>query len=129
MIRAIKSITLSATSAALALSGVVEAAERDTTLRALPMHAISFDIGSKHALSYFLANNGSCELTVWLTDTSPDDEGAPGAPTRMLISVTPGKTMQVGSPEGMAAEFVCAANAESISVSRLTEVAYSKPRP
>ncbi len=129
MMRAIRSVTLSATAAAFALSGVVDAAERVTTLRALPMHAISFDIGSKHALSYFLVNNGSCELTVWLTDTSSDDEGAPGAPTRMLISVTPGKTMQVGTPEGMAAEFACAANAESISVRILTEVAYSKPRP
>jgi len=129
MMRAIKGIALSATSVAFSLTGVVDAAERDTTLRALPMHAISFDIGSKHALSYFLINSGSCELTVWLTDIADRDEAAPGAATRMVIPVSPGKTMQVGSPEGMAAEFACAKNAESISVRTLTEVAYSKPRP
>jgi len=47
----------------------------------------------------------------------------------MVLSVAPGRTMQVGSAEGMAAEFACAANAESMSVLTLTEVAYSKPRP
>ncbi len=129
MMRALKSIAFSATSVAFALSGVVDAAERDTTLRALPMHAISFDIGSKHALSYFLVNSGNCELTVWLTDISDRDEAASSAATRMVIPVSPGKTMQVGSPEGTAAEFACAKNAESISVRTLSEVAYSKPRP
>jgi hypothetical protein len=127
--RVLKSTTLSAILAAFALSGAVDAAERDTALRALPMHAISFDIGSKHAISYFLVNSGSCELTVWLTDISHRDEAASSAATRMVISVSPGKTMHVGSPEGMAAEFACAKNAESISVRTLTEVAYSKPRP
>ena len=125
----IKSITASVALVSLALSGSVEAAERDTTLRALPMHGVSFDIGSKHAISYFLINDGNCDLTVWLTDISHDDEAAPSTATRMVISVAPGRTMQVGSAEGTAAEFACAANAESMSVRTLTEVAYSKPRP
>ena len=110
MMRAIRNITLSVALGGLALSGDVEAAERDTALRALPMHAVSFDIGSKHAISYFLINDGNRELTVWLTDVSRDDETAGGAPARMVISVAPGKAMQVGSAEGMAAEFACAAN-------------------
>lgn len=125
----IKSITALVALVTLALSGSLEAAELDTTLRALPMHGVSFDIGSKHAISYFLVNGGNCDLTVWLADISHDDEGAPGTATRMVSSVAPGKTMQVGSAEGMAAEFACAANAESMSVRTLTEVAYSKPRP
>ena len=93
------------------------------------MHAVTFDIGSKHAISYFLVNDGNCDLTVWLTDISHDDVAAPSTVTRMVLVVGPGKTMQVGSAEGMAAEFACAANAESMSVLTLTEVAYSKPRP
>jgi len=125
----IKSITALVALVSLALSGSVEAAELDTTLRALPMHGVSFDIGSKHAISYFLIKDGNCDLTVWLTDISHDDESTPGTATRMVLSVAPGRTMQVGSAEGMAAEFACAANAESMSVLTLTEVAYSKPRP
>ena len=72
----IKNITALVALASLALSGSLEAAELDTTLRALPMHAVTFDIGSKHAISYFLVNDGNCDLTVWLTDISHDDEAA-----------------------------------------------------
>ena len=125
----IKNMTALVALASLALSGSLEAAELDTTLRALPMHAVTFDIGSKHAISYFLVNDSNCDLTVWLTDISHDDEAAPSTATRMVLAVAPGKTMRVGSAEGMAAEFACAANAESMSVLTLTEVAYSKPRP
>jgi hypothetical protein len=125
----IKSRTASVVLISLALSGAVGAAERDATLRALPTHAVTFDIGSKHAISYFLANGSNCDLTVWLTDIFHDDEAAPGTATRMVLSVAPGRTMQVGSAEGMAAEFACATNAEFMSVRTLTEVAYSKQRP
>ena len=92
------------------------------------MHGISFDIGSKHAISYFLIEDGDCDLTVWLTDISHDDEAAPSAATHMVISVAPGGTMQVGSAEGTVAEFTCAANAESMSIRTLTEVACVKQR-
>ena len=104
--------TIKSVTALVALSGSLEAAELDTTLRALPMHGISFDFGSKHAISFFLINGGNCDLTVWLTDISHDDEAAPGTATRMVTSVAPGKTVQVGSAEGMAAEFACATDAE-----------------
>ena len=52
-----KNITALVVLVSLALSGSLEAAELDTTLRALPMHAATFDIGSKHAISYFLVND------------------------------------------------------------------------
>ncbi len=124
----IKSITASAALISLALGGAVNAAERDKTLKALPLHAVSFDIGSKHALSYFLVRDGNCDLTVWLTDSVRDDEVVSAPPARMVVSVPSNKTMQVGSAEGAAAEFACSANAEFMSVRILTEVAYSKPR-
>lgn len=64
MMAAVKTILWSVALGGLALTGVAQAAERDTTLRALPMHGVSFDIGSKHAISYFLVNDGNCDLTV-----------------------------------------------------------------
>ena len=73
-----QSTTALAALASVALSGSVEAAELDTTLKALPMHGISFDIGSKHAISYFLIKDGDCDLTVWLTDISNDARGRSG---------------------------------------------------
>jgi hypothetical protein len=32
------------------------------------MHGASFEIGSKQAIGYFLVHEGTCDLTVWLTD-------------------------------------------------------------
>ena len=126
----IKSITASIALTSLALGGAVNAAERDTRLRALPMGAISFDIGSEHAIGYFLVRDGNCDLSVWLADRSAGDEIAIGTPTRMTTPVSFGRTMFVGSAEGMAAEFACAANADFMTVRILTEVAYSKePNP
>ncbi len=125
----IKSIAASAALISLALGGAVKAAEQDMTVRARPMSAISFDIGSKHATGYFLVRDGSCDLSVWLADKSSGDEIAIGTPARMTIPVSPGSTMFVSSAEGTAAEFACAPNADFMSVRILTEVAYSKPRP
>ena len=130
MIAAIKSITSSVALAGFALLGVsTNAAERDTTLRAMPMHGVSFDIGSKHAISYFLVKHGNCDLTVWLVDIAREEEVASDTPTRMVIEVAPGKSTQVGSAEGRVAEFACSANAGSMSIRTLTETAYTKPRP
>ncbi len=124
----IKIITASAALISLVLGGAVKPAERDTTLRARPMSAISFDIGSKHAIGYFLVRDGNCDLSVWLAERSSGDEIAIGTPARMMIPVSPGRTMFVSSAEGKAAEFACSANADFMSVRILTEVAYSKPR-
>lgn len=130
MMAAIKSITSSVAWAGFAfLSVSASAAGRDTTLRAMPMHGVSFDIGSKHAVSYFLVKDGNCDLTVWLVDRAREEEVASDTPTRMVIEVAPGKSTQVGSEEGRVAEFACSANAGSMSIRTLTETAYSKPRP
>jgi hypothetical protein len=127
MMAAVKSITSSVALGGVALLSVsANATERDTTLKALPMHGVSFDIGSKHAISYFLVKDGNCDLTVWLVEISREDEVVPSTPARMAIAVAPGKTMQVGSAEGTVAEFACAANADSMSVRTFTEVAYAK---
>ena len=74
MMAAVKSITSSVALGGVALLSVsANATERDTTLKALPMHGVSFDIGSKHAISYFLVKDGNCDLTVWLVEISRED--------------------------------------------------------
>ena len=67
MTPAIKSLTAVAL-AALPLPGLNADAEQGAPLSALPMHGVSFDIGSKHAVGYFLVREGNCSLTVLLTD-------------------------------------------------------------
>jgi hypothetical protein len=60
MMAAIKSIISSGAVGGLAVFSVgANAGEPYTTLRALPLRAVSFDLGSKHAISYFLVNDGN----------------------------------------------------------------------
>ena len=109
------------------LSGAVEAGE--PTLRALPLHAISFDLGSKHAVSYFVVKDGNCELTVLLADLAGDDDIHQSPPARMTVPIAAKRTAIVSSPGGTAAEFACAANAEAMTVRLFKEVAFEKGRP
>jgi hypothetical protein len=94
------------------------------------MHGVSFDIGSKHAVAYFVLRDANCDLTVFLTDRfSEDDEVTPSVPARFMISIAPGKAAKVGSAEGTEAEFACARRADFMTVRTFTEVAYNKARP
>jgi hypothetical protein len=102
---AIKSITSAIALASLPLLSSSVAAEPGAPLRALPMHDVSFDIGSKYAVGYFLMRDGNCDLTVLLTDRfSEDDKVAPGVPARFMISIAPSKTAKVGLADGTGAE-------------------------
>ena len=104
-------------------------AGQEKPLTALPMQGVSFDIGSKHVVSYFLSRDGQCDLAVMLSDVLvEEDEVAPGTPARFRIAIPPGKTVRVGSSEGAVAEFVCGARAEVMAIRTLIEVASNKRR-
>ena len=78
------------TSAAVAvLAGLVlasapsKAASADYTLTMKPLHGISFDVGTKRAVSYFLSVAGQCRLVLTLADP-PDREQSAGFTTTGL---------------------------------------------
>ena len=58
---------------AMANLGAVQAGDSSPGSKPMkPLYAVSFDVGRKHVLSYFLSKNGLCDLTLMVTDL-PDE--------------------------------------------------------
>jgi hypothetical protein len=65
-----------------------------------PGKGVSFNVGSKRAVGYFLNDNGTCKVTVVLAEATGD--GATPAPpaTRVNVSVAPGKSARIDARGG-----------------------------
>lgn len=118
---------------AMAGLGAVQGGESAPSWKVMnPLHAISFDVGSKHVLSYFLSKNGLCELTMMVTDrpleASEDDELTPLSTARIKAEIDGGKTVRIDTAEGKALAYACAKNAQVKSVLQLNQVAITSPR-
>ncbi len=100
-----------------------------------PLHAISFDVGRKHVLSYFLKKNARCELTVMVTDRpdeTSDGDFIPSLSTAQFkAQITGGEAalFGFGATEGRALEYACATGAQAMSVRQVYAVAASSPPP
>ncbi len=65
---------------ALADLGAVQAGDYSPVWQTMrPLYAVSFDVGRKHVLSYFLSKRGLCDL----------DRPPPNGPGRMLVQGWP----------------------------------------
>jgi len=117
---------------AMAHFGAVQARDGTTTWRTMkPLHAISFNVGRKHVLSYFLSKNGLCELTMMVTDrpdeASDGDEIPTLATARFKATIDGGKTARLDTAEGKSLEYACATNARAMRVRELDRVAVASP--
>jgi hypothetical protein len=91
------------------------------------LQAISFDVGRKHVLSYFLSKNGLCDLTVLVTDR-PDEafsgDEIPALNTaRFKATIGGGKSAHVDTVEGNSLEYACGTDAQAMSVRQVNQVA------
>jgi hypothetical protein len=117
-----------ALASALALSGAASAmADEAKGLKMTPRHGVSFDVGSKRAVSYYLAKGGICNLTVLMADSRELDT-VKGAATRVTIPVIPAMTARIDTAEGKTLEFKCAPSATAMTVKLLEQVAVVMPK-
>ena len=95
------------------------------------LQAISFDIERKHVLSYFLSKKGLCDLSIFVTDrpdATPEGDEIPTLTTvRFKATIDGGKRVHVGTTEGKSLEYVCATDAQAMSVRVVNQVAASSP--
>ncbi len=119
---------VSALASALAMSGAALAIAGEATgLKMTPRHGISFDVGSKRAVSYYLGQGGICNLTVLMADTNQLDQ-VKGAATRVTIPVIPAKSARIDTAEGKTLEFKCAPSATAMTVEVFEQVAIVGPK-
>ncbi len=108
-----KIITLSALSAAFALSIGAAGAADTTSLTMKPLHGISFDAGTERAVGYFTSTGKHCKLVLTLAEEPLSNDSF--SSTRFEAAVAAGKATHFNSAHGSSVEFACAADAQSMT--------------
>jgi hypothetical protein len=116
----IKNIMVATALSALSV-GYLGAAHAAETVK--PLQGVSFDIGTKHAVSYFLSESGQCRLTVLIADAMKGDEVPTDAPIRFDVAVDGGKDARVDTAEGKSLQFACAPDSQAMIVDEIEQVA------
>jgi hypothetical protein len=108
---------------ATASLGMARAADPALPLTMRPLQGVSFDIGTKRAVSYFFSDGNSCKLTLMLAEVVHGDEVS-GLTTRVTVAVEAGKAAQLDTAEGRTLEFKCQGGAHVMSVDASNQVTY-----
>jgi hypothetical protein len=66
----------------LSTNAVTSARAEDATWTLKPLNGLSFDVGAKRALSYFLSETGQCKLTLIVANQMLGDEVPTDTPVR-----------------------------------------------
>lgn len=88
-----------------------------------PLGAVSFDIGSKHAVSYFSSESGQCKLTLVIADAMKGDAVPTDAPVRFDVAVEGGKDARLDTANGKSLQFACASDSQAMIVDEVEQVA------
>ncbi len=96
--------------------GITRAKDLTSPLTMKPLQGVSFDIGTKRAVSYFLSDNNACKLTLTLAEVVHDDEVNGLTATRMTVAVEADKAANLDTTEGKSLEFKCQPGAKVMSI-------------
>ncbi|MGQ0455558.1 MAG: hypothetical protein ACT4OU_00705 [Hyphomicrobium sp.] len=106
------------------LSAAAAQAEASAPHILKPLHGVSFEIGTKRAVSYFVRDNGACKLVVTLADSMSEHGDATFSATRFEAAVSAGKSTRYRSSEGKTLEFGCHDKAQAMSVKPIEQVGF-----
>jgi hypothetical protein len=109
---------------AVAGPNMARAADPASPLTMKPLQGVSFDIGAKRAVSYFLSDDDACKLTLTLAEVDHGDEVNGLTATRMTVAVEVGKTAHLDAAAGKSLDFKCQAGAQAMSIEVLNRAAY-----
>ena len=104
--------------------GITRAKDLTSPLTMKPLQGVSFDIGTKRAVSYFLSDNNACKLTLTLAEVVHDDEVNGLTATRVTVAIEAGKAAHLDTVEGKTLEFKCQGGAHVMSVEASNQATY-----
>jgi hypothetical protein len=126
--------SMKATIAATVLAGFAvtgatlsKAEDQAPVLAMKPLHAVSFDVGRKHAVSYFLTEKGQCKLTLVVADAMQGDAIPTDTPVRFDVAINEDKYARFDTAEGKSLQFACAHGSEVMTVGEVSQVAAATP--
>jgi hypothetical protein len=89
-----------------------------------PLKGITFAVGSKRAVGYYMSADHACRLTLMLSDAYNGDEKAVSEPVRVNLTVDEGATGSVDALDGSMV-FRCAPGATAMTMQLTQRVAYN----
>lgn len=107
-----------------AAPGMTRAADPLSSAAMKPMQGVSFDLGTKRAMSYFLSDADACQLTVTLAETGGDDVVNGATAIRMTVEVESGKIAHLDAVAGKGLDFKCQPGATSMIIKPSDVAAY-----
>jgi hypothetical protein len=107
----------------LSTNAVTSARAEDATWTLKPLNGLSFDVGAKRALSYFLSETGQCKLTLIVANQMLGDEVPTDTPVRFDVAIDAGKDARLDTAEGKSLRFNCAAQTQFVKVTEIQQVA------
>ena len=122
-----KGAIVAAMLAGFASIGVNSAASQSSKTEFKPLHGISVHVGSKHAVGYYQANAGICELTLVVGEEPKADEVLAQTPARFRAAIEAGQHARFDTGEGKELAFYCAPGAAAMSVETMQQTAYTAP--
>ena len=109
---------------AVAHGAIPARADGAKELKVAPLKVINLDVGAKRAIGYYLADHGSCNLTVLLSDVNYLDGTTPSA-SRVNVKVAAGTSAKVDTIDATTMQFTCATGAADMTVNTFQRYAYS----
>jgi hypothetical protein len=109
---------------AIATGMIQPAGANNSERRVMATHGAVFDIGSKHAVSYYTADSGACNVTVMIGDKADDAGQGASVGTRMSFTVDAKRTARADTADGQSLEFSCAKDAATLDVRPVERLAY-----
>ena len=103
----------------LSMSAAAQAAD---VLTMKPLQALSFDVATKHAVAYFLSQNGACKLAVTLAETPNADDVTTFTMTRFEAAIDAGKATRFYASVGQTLEFACQADTLAMTVKSVEQI-------
>ena len=85
----------------------------------------TLDLGSKHAVAYYVKDQNVCKVAVIVSETYPDQIPFNIASVRFSASVPGGTSTQLATSDGSALSLSCAANAKSLAIESREAVAWA----
>jgi hypothetical protein len=124
-----KAAVTAAVLAGFAAAGATNSKAEDSTLvlTMKPLCAISFDVGSKHAVSYFLSEKGQCKLSLVVADAMQGDAIPANTPVRFDVSINEDKDALFDTADGKSLRFACAHGTQAMTVGEVSQIAVSTP--
>ena len=94
-----------------------------------PKAGLSFPVGSKQAVGYFLAERGGCDLTLLVGEAgdAASDSVKGGSASRFTTLVAAGRTARMDTADGPSVEFFCSTGASFLTTRVIDRLAYSAP--